>query len=209
MSTNLPTKEQLNEIKKEFYRLAGIRYEEAFERLMDLVERKKRAKEREIELEKKRQADLISEEKNLEENIYRLTIWSESYLLVTSKKHEIKKGDWWYADGIFTNDSVENWPHSGRKCEKIIAYTRIYGDRDKLKKLPELPSLKLKRESVEDIKEKIKDKAFSYEEFMNALNFKREANQFLDNNFGQKIVLPKNFKLTKTSKKRWYGNYLY
>ena len=40
MSTNLPTKEQLNEIKKEFYRLAGIRYEEAFERLMDLVERK-------------------------------------------------------------------------------------------------------------------------------------------------------------------------
>ena len=208
MSTNLPTKEQLNEIKKEFYRLAGIRYEEAFERLMDLVERKKRAKEREIELEKKRQADLISEEKNLEENIYRLTIWSESYLLVTSKKHEIKKGDWWYSDGLMTNASITEFKYK-HEPQKIIAYSRIYEDREKLKNVPELPSLKLKRESIEDIKEKIKDKVFTYEEFMNALNFKREANQFLDNNFGQKIVLPKNFKLTKTSKKRWYGNYLY
>ena len=208
MSTNLPTKEQLNEIKKEFYRLAGIRYEEAFERLMDLVERKKRAKEREIELEKKRQADLIIEEKNLEEDIYRLTIWSESYLLVTSKKHEIKKGDWWYSDGLMTNASLTEFKYK-HDHQKIIAYSRIYEDREKLKNVPELPSLKLKRESIEDIKEKIKDKVFTYEEFMNALNFKREANQFLDNNFGQKIVLPKNFKLTKTSKKRWYGNYLY
>ena len=142
---------------------------------MDLVERKKRAKEREIELEKKRQADFIIEEKNLEENIYRLTIWSESYLLVTSKKHEIKKGDWWYADGLMTNDCLQNWARSGRECEKIIAYTRIYGDRDKLKGVPELPSLKLKRESFEDIKEKIKDKVFTYEEFMNALNFKKRS----------------------------------
>jgi hypothetical protein len=209
MSTNFPTAEQLDEIKKELTRLNGIRYEEFFERLRDLLERKKRAKEREIELEKQRQADLIIEEKNLEQNIYRLTIWSESYLLVTSKKHEIKKGDWWYSDGLFTNDSVQNWSRSGRECEKIIAYTRIYGDRDKLKKIPELPSLKLKRESVEDIKEKIKDKAFSYEEFMKALNNKAHINEFFHNSYGTKIVLPKNFKLTKTSKNRWYGNYLY
>ena len=208
MSTNFPTAEQLDEIKKELNRLNGIRYEEFFERLRDLIERKKRAKEREIELEKKRQADLISEEKNLEENIYRLTIWSESYLLVTSKKHEIKKGDWWYSDGLMTNASLTEFKYK-HDHQKIIAYSRIYEDREKLKNVPELPSLKLKRESTEDIKEKIKDKVFTYEEFMNALNFKREANQFLDNNFGQKIVLPKNFKLTKTSKNRWYGNYLY
>ena len=208
MSTNFPTAEQLDEIKKELNRLNGIRYEEFFERLRDLIERKKRAKEREIELEKKRQADLIIEEKNLEEDIYRLTIWSESYLLVTSKKHEIKKGDWWYSDGLMTNASLTEFKYK-HDHQKIIAYSRIYEDREKLKNVPELPSLKLKRESTEDIKEKIKDKVFTYHEFMNALNFKREANQFLDNNFGQKIVLPKNFKLTKTSKNRWYGNYLY
>jgi len=209
MSTNFPTEEELDDIKKELNKANWIYYEEALQRYKNYLDREKRKKEREIELENQRQADLIIEEKNLKENIYRLTIWSDSYLLVTSKKHEIKKGDWWYADGIFSNDNVKNWTREGREFEKIIAYTRIYGDRDKLKKLPELPSLKLQRESVEDIKEKIKNKSFTYEEFMKALNNKEHINAFFHNAYGTKIVLPKNFKLRKITKKRWWGEYLY
>jgi hypothetical protein len=182
---------------------------------MTQVLKKVKEKPKEIKVEPKSKvkskvkSEFITEKYDLNIHPKRKYIIRFSDVLLITHSFGVGENGWWYRNGVFGNIDPKEWGYNYTDVRQVIAYCPIYSDSEIIEGIPLLPPLNYERQTIEYIKNKLKDKTFTFDEFYKALNYNPFYKESIFDDYAVEEIIPIAFEISEINDTECKGEYIY